>query len=526
MSDDEEAASSSVAPAARHAHLALLGATLVLAVCGLVYELLAGTISSYLLGDSVYQFSIVIGVFMAAMGIGAFLSRHVRGDLASAFVVVQLTLGVAGGLSAPLLFLAFGSAASYDLVLLLVLLVTGALVGVEIPLIVRLLRAQRSLRVNLSNVLTLDYGGALLAALLFPMFLVPQLGLIRTGALFGALNVAVGALALYVLVPRSARRGRLCVLAGVCAALLGSALLGAAGLERFFETRLYTGTVIHARSSPYQRIVITEDAGVVNLYINGGLQFSSIDEYRYHEALVVPAMALAERHAQVLILGGGDGLALRQVLAHEGVEAVTVVDLDAAITELFSRNERLAALNGAAFADPRVTVLNEDAGKFLERVQSVFDVIIADLPDPHDVNLSRLYTRSFYVMASRRLAAGGVMVTQATSPFYAREAFWSIVATLRSVPSPYRRDQQPLDVIPYHAYVPTFGEWGFVMASPRRLDWQGLRLSTSTRFLSQDTLAAMPVFAPDMAALDVEPNTLHTHPLPRYYRQGWSRWYR
>ncbi|MBT6275967.1 MAG: polyamine aminopropyltransferase [Chromatiales bacterium] len=514
------------APAPRETQTALLLATLVIAVCGLVYELLAGTISSYLLGDSVYQFSLVIGVFMAAMGIGAFLSRHVQGNLASAFVWVQLALGVAGGLSAPVLFYAFSALGNLPVILILVLVVTGTLVGLEVPLIVRLLKEERTLRVNLSNVLTVDYAGALFAALLFPLILVPQLGLIRTSLLFGLLNVGVAGIALYAMphLLKSHRRP-LGVLTVMTAVGLITALFAAEEMERIFEDRLYNGDIILAQTTPYQRIVVTKDGDVTSLFLNGGLQFSSIDEYRYHEALVHPPMTLAERHESVLILGGGDGLALREVLRYRAVKKVTVVDLDPHVTALFKDNDQLAALNGRAFHDSKVKLHHADAGKFIESTNEVYDVIIADLPDPRDVNLSRLYTGVFYAKIAKRLAAGGVFVTQATSPFYAREAFWSIVTTLEGVPSPYRAKQE-LSVVPYHAYVPTFGLWGFVAASPRHIDWKRAQVAVKTRFLDMQTLERMPQFPPDIGRLDVDPNDIHTHALTRYYDLGWSRWYR
>ena len=516
---------SSDAAAPKHAQSALLFGTLVIAVCGLVYELLAGTISSYLLGDSVYQFSIVIGVFMAAMGFGAYITRFIHGDLAGAFVTIQVLLGVIGGLSAPWLFFAFASQANYDVALFSVLIGAGTLVGIEIPLIVRLLKEQATLRVNLSNVLTLDYAGALLAALAFPLVLVPQLGLVRTSLLFGLANVLVGGLALYTLWPWVRKKRLLGGMTGVLAVGLASGLFVAERFERFIDSKIHSGNIIYSHTSAYQRIVLTENGGIINLLLNGGLQFSSIDEHRYHEALVVPAMGLAERRSNILILGGGDGLALQRVLGYDEVKRVTLVDLDPAVTDLFTRNERLAALNDRAFHDPRVTVKNEDAGKFFETANDVFDVIIIDLPDPRDIHLSRLYTKGFYTVAARHLAAGGILVTQATSPQFAREAYWSIVETLEATGSPYREGQR-LYSAPYHAYVPTFGDWGFVMASPRHIDTARLVVPDGFKFLSQSMVPSLFSFAPDTARVDVDVNTSQSHVLAQYYQEGWSRWYR
>jgi len=507
------------------ANAALLFATLVIAVCGLVYELLAGTISSYLLGDSVYQFSIVIGVFMAAMGFGAYLSRHIQSDLTDAFIVVQLLLGAVGGISAPALYFAYAIIDNYQAILLLSLTLTGTLVGLEIPLVIRILRAHKTLRVNLSNVLSLDYAGALIAAILFPLVLVPQLGLIRTSLLFGLLNVCVALLATYVLASLVRRLTALTMLSAVLAVALVTALIGAEPIERFVETKLYNGNIILAKTTRYQRLVVSRIGEVTNFYINGGLQFSSIDEYRYHESLVHPVMGVVERHDRVLIIGGGDGLAAREVLRYPGVKEVVLVDLDPEVTRLFSNNADLRLLNASSLSSSKLTVVNADAGQFLEQETSLFDVVIIDLPDPHDISISRLYTRHFYSLVTARLSAGGALVTQATSPYYARAAFWSIAATLGSTRAVRHRDRE-LFTIPYHAYVPTFGDWGFVIAAPRRIQWSKIKLPKGLRFLSSDSIDALRVFSPDTDRIEVDVNTLQTHRLANYYEQGWSRWYR
>lgn len=512
-------------------HAALLFATLTIAVCGLIYELIAGTLSSYLLGDSVYQFSLVIGVFMAAMGFGAWLSRFFHEQLTDAFVGVQLSLAVVGGASAPVLFFAYVALDNYQAMLLLVLITTGTLVGLEIPLVLRILREHRSLRVNVSNVLSLDYAGALIAALLFPLVLVPQLGLMRTSLLFGFLNAAVAALAAYVFAPYLAKRRTITFALTTVLVGLAVAFFAVERYEKLMESRLYSGEVILSESTRYQRLVLTRRSGVTNFFINGGLQFSSIDEHRYHEALVHPAMGAAERRHQVLIIGGGDGLAAREVLKYSDVQAITLVDLDARITQLFSEHPDLRALNDASLADARVKIVNDDAAQFLSTSTSMYDIVIIDLPDPHDIALSRLYTRHFYTMVSARLSAGGVVVTQATSPYYARQAFWSIERTLATTPvhalgGTSRSPDATLQTHPYHAYVPTFGDWGFVLAGPRRPQWTPARLPKGLRFLDQATFASLDQFPPDISKLAVEANTLHTHQLARYYEAGWSRWYR
>jgi spermidine synthase len=505
----------------RH-YLPLLIGTFVIAVSGLVYELIAGTMSSYLLGDSVYQFSLVIGLFMTAMGLGAYLSRFFAANPESAFVRTQIALGLAGGLAAPLLFFAFTHLDNYEAFLFLVCLATGTLVGLEIPLVIQILKRERTLEINVSNILTVDYVGALAAALLFPLVLVPQLGLVSTGFLFGLLNLGVAGIAYWLF------RERLSRMLGAVLAGAGLALLLGLAFSRpviaFLETELYQSEIIHAETTPYQRIVVTHERGHLRLFLNGGLQFDSADEHRYHEALVHPAASLAGRLDQVLILGGGDGMAAREVLRHEAVGRITLVDLDPAVTRLFAEQPRLSRLNHGALRDPRVTVVNQDAWAFLKADETLYNLVLIDLPDPQTPALSKLYSKAFYADLAKHLARDGVITTQATSPVYAREAFWSIEATLAATPDPFRPDQT-LTTRPYHAYLPSFGDWGFVMAAARELDWAEIALPPGLRFLDPPTLRTLSEFPPDIDRLPVEINTLQRHPLLRYYEEGWARWF-
>lgn len=513
-----------LSPSPRHTNALLLTSTFVIAVCGLVYELLAGTISSYLLGDSVYQFSIVIGLFMAAMGLGSFTSRYVGARLLEVFVAVQLFIALVGGTSALVLFHAFSVIDNYNAFLLLELVIIGAAVGLEIPLVIRILQDYQVLKVNVSNVLTVDYLGALLASLLFPLVLVPQLGLIRTSVLFGLFNATVAGMAIWIFRYEILKPRMLTAWCIACAVILGGAFVQADRILGYFESRLFAGEVIFATTSPYQRIVVTRNDQTINLFINGALQFSSIDEYRYHESLVHPVMSLSRRRQEVLVLGGGDGLAVREVLKYDQVQHVTVVDLDPAITNLFRQNVLLREINAGSLSDPRVNVVNDDAWRFLEATDRRFDVVIIDLPDPHNLSLSKLYSKSFYTLLSQHLNADGLIVTQATSPVFALEAFWSIAMTLRAVPSPVQTDEF-LQVRPYHAYIPSFGEWGFIMAAPHLPAWDRIELTVSTRFLDPNALGSMDTFPRDIAAIETQVNTIHTHVLPKYYEQGWARWY-
>ncbi|PIE23019.1 MAG: spermidine synthase [Planctomycetota bacterium] len=500
------------------AGLALVGAIFLLAICGLVYELIAGALSSYLLGDSITQFSLVIGLFLTAMGIGSWLSRFVRNHLIASLIEIEVLVGLIGGTVALAGYASFALSELYREVLIAQVLLVGALVGLEIPLVVRILRELESLRITLANVMAADYVGALAASLAFPFFLLPQLGLARAGLLIGMINVGVAGL-LYLWF-RPALRGRqLRLQLGILGSLLilATAFVFASPLVQGFENRMYQDEVIYQADTPLQRLVLTRWRADLRLYLDGHLQFSSIDEYRYHEMLVVPAMAAARRPARILILGGGDGLAAKLVLQHQSVTHVDLVDLDPVVTMLFSEREMLRQLNGDALRDPRVQVHNLDAMQFLEQGESRYDVILVDLPDPSRPALAKLYSRSFYGLCLRRLAMEGVLSTQATSPFRSRQAFWCIAHTMRAA---------GFEVHPCQTYVPSFGTWGFVMAARGPIAIDRLRPRIETRHLDHSSLQAAFVLPKDVAEVETPISSLDDPAVTQLYLRGYHQYLR
>ncbi len=493
----------------------------VVATSGLVYELLAGTLASYVLGDSVFQFSTTIGTYLFAMGIGSFLSRYVKEDVAERFLQIELGAALAGGLSAPILFLGFAYADVFAIVLYGMVMLIGILVGLEVPLLMRILKERLELSELVARVLTFDYIGALVGSVLFAIVLVPELGLNRTSLFFGMLNALValvGTHALRELISTRARKtiGAVSVLLLVG---LGAAFAMADRLVIPAEQELYAETIVLVKQSRHQRIVLTRGRGGVQLFLDGNLQFAEQDEYRYHEALVHPAFAATGDVRRVLVLGGGDGLALREIFRHEGVEAVTMVELDPVMTELAATHPAFRRLNQQAFDDPRLTLVHDDAMVWLDErggEAEAFDVIVVDFPDPRSFSLGKLYTGRFYALVARALADGGTLVVQSTSPLYARRSYWCIDATIRAA---------GLHTVPFHATVPSFGEWGYVLAKkrpfdpPERLDVGGLR------FLNDEALGHLFVFPRDMArpADPPPPNRLDDQRLVRLYEEEWSR---
>lgn len=499
----------------RREALALLASIFLIAACGLIYELLTATVSSYLLGSSVTQFSVSIGVFIGAMGLGSHLSQRVRGRLLGTFILVEVALGLLGGASVCLLFASYAAGAVYWVALYGVLIGIGALTGLELPLLTRLLRRYGTLREIIAQALSFDYVGALVGSLLFPLLLLPVLGMARTAFAIGLLNVGVAAWNLRVFRHELRAPGVLLALCGVCGAALAAGFAYSLRIVGFLESQVYEDRIVYTAQTPYQRIVLTRWRDDLRLYLDGNLQFSSVDEYRYHEALVHPAMSAAPVAERVLLLGGGDGLAVREVLKYAGVREVILVDIDPQMTRLGRTYPAIVALNRGALSDPRVRLVHQDAFKFLEAESGLFDVIVGDLPDPNTDVLSKLYSAEFYRLVRRHLAASGVFVTQASSPFFSRDAFWCIAKTVEAA---------GLRTAPYHAYVPSFGDWGFVLAGHVPVRREGLALKVPTRFLTSRTLPELFALPADEAEIAVDVSTMDRPVIMQYYLRDTRRW--
>jgi spermidine synthase len=488
---------------------------LLIASCGLIYELVAGTLSSYLLGDSVTQFSTVIGVYLSAMGLGSYLSKYLQRGLARRFVDLELAVALVGGYSAPILFQAFAHTHAFRVVLYGVVMVVGTLVGLEIPILMRILKDQVRFKDLIAGVLTLDYMGALFASILFPLLFMPKLGLVRTSLIFGLLNAAVGLWSTYLL---ASQLGPTRLIRLRCLTVMALLAVGLGFAGRFtvaLEEEIFADEIVYAKDSAYQRIVLTRGRGSFQLFLNGNLQFSSADEYRYHEALVHPAFSLRPEAKRVLICGGGDGLAVREVLKHPSVQEIVLVDLDPAMTDMALRQPMVRQLNGASLEDPRVKVINADAMVWLKETTSPpFDLALVDFPDPNTYALGKLYTSRFYRLLQRRLTDDAMIAVQSTSPLMARESFWCIAATMEAA---------GLKVHPYHLAVPSFGVWGFALASKRDFEIP-THVLPGLRHLSDEATAAMFAFPKDMDRVPTEVNRLDNQVLVHLYAREWRRW--
>jgi spermidine synthase len=493
----------------------LMVSVFIISICALVYELIIGTISSYLFGNSVVYFSVTIGLFMSAMGLGSYASRWVTRSVLGWFILIEIVIALAGGVSAALLYTVFATSELYPLAMVLLIVTVGGFIGMEIPLLTRLSGGKESLKDTLANVLAFDYLGALLGSLLFPLVLLPELGLLKTGFATGLLNMLVVALNIGMFRERLTHWKRLAGVAGVAALVLLAGVIWSAQLTSLFEKQLYTDEIIYTHQTTYQRIVMTRWGDDLRLYLDGNLQFSLQDEYRYHEPLVHPAMSLTRSREAVLMLGGGDGLAAREVFKYPDVQRLVLVDIDPAMTSLARSHPSLLDANQQALLDERVELVHQDAFTYLAESAEQFGVIIIDLPDPNNESLGKLYSREFYTLVRRHLARGGVLVSQATSPYFARETYWCIVHSAADV---------GMQTWPYHVYVPSFGDWGFFLAAEHDIQPERFAPTVATRYLTPELFAASRLFDSDMAELPTEVNRLDHQIILRYYEQGWRRW--
>lgn len=508
----------------RWARAVVLLSVFVCAACGLVYELALVAFGSYLFGNSVVQASIVLSVMVFAMGVGSLGVKPLQRYSALTFAAVEGLLALIGGLSVTALYAAFAWYGLYRPALVLIAFAVGALIGAEIPLLMTLIQRIRRQEAGsaAADLFAADYVGALLGGLTFPFVLLPLFGQIRGVLVVAALNATAGMLVVLWLF-RSQLRPRLrrSLWAGMAVVL--AVLAGMFALSGRFEVSarqaLFADPIVHAERSPYQQIVLTRQGGTtggpadLRLFLDGDLQFSSADEYRYHESLVHPVMA--GPHESVLVLGGGDGLALREILRYPGVRRAVVVELDPAVLRLAREFGPLARLNRDALADPRVETRAADAFTWLQENTRRFDVIIADLPDPDAVATAKLYSVEFYALARQALAPGGRMVVQAGSPYFAPKPFWCVESSLRAA---------GLDTRPYRVTVPSFGTWGFFLAAREEPELTLPEGAPELRYLDRRVLRAATVFPDDRSRLDLPASTIDQPRILRYEQQSWRNY--
>ncbi|MER5601283.1 polyamine aminopropyltransferase [Streptomyces sp. NPDC002265] len=433
----------------------VLAGVFVCAACGLVYELELVALASYLIGDSVTQASVVLSVMVFAMGIGSLAAKRLRRHAAAGFCAVEAALALVGGSSAMVLYAVFAWTGDWGglwvdgprCLLVVFSLVIGLLIGAEVPLLMELIQRIRRQDAGgaVADLFAADYVGALVGGLAFPFLLLPVLGQLTGVLCTGTVNVlAGGALVLGLFRRDLSRRARWLLLVANLAVLgvLATAAVLVGDFEQAARRAVYGDDVRVAVRTEVQEVVLT--GGVhgrpVSLFLDGRLRAGGRGERRYHEALVHPAMN--GPHARVLILGGGDGLAAREVLRHLGVRRVDIVELDAGVVRLARSDPALSALNDHVYGDPRVHVTTADPFRWLRRApRGAYDVVVSDLPDPAVTAGTKLYSLEFYGLTRRVLASGGRLVVHAGQVARRRRDFWTVDSTVRAAglrTAPYR----------------------------------------------------------------------------------------
>lgn len=495
-------------------------------LAGIVAEYVLSTLATYFLGDSVVQFTMIVSVMLFSMGLGSRLSKYLEGNLLEKFIIIEFTLSIFSAFSALITYTAAAYTIYDGLIIYSLSIIIGILIGLEIPLVIRVNDAFEHLKINVSSVMEKDYYGCLLGGLFFAFVGLPYLGLTYTPFILGAINFLV-AVALYFMVSKEltpdARKKLTFSAAGVGLILLAGVFL-AKPIVLFGEQKRYKDQVIYERQTQYQKIVITQWQDDYWLYINGNQQLSTLDEVMYHEPLVHPAMKLNGHPQQVLVLGGGDGCAVREILKYPSVEQITLVDLDPVMTELGRTHPVFTRMNQHSLQNEKVKIINEDGFIFLEKTREYYDVIIVDLPDPKTVELGRLYSLEFYRLCKQHLRSHGVLVTQAGSPYYATKAFRCIEKTMAAT---------GLQTAPLHNQVLTLGEWGWVLGVKNDQEislkevLQSLHYEDiNTQWLNHEAMSLMTSFGKDFfidARNSIEINTIQNPVLYRYYLDGnWS----
>jgi len=467
---------------------------------GLVNQYVLATITTYILGNSIEQFSIIIACMMLMMGVSGFVqSKMSDNNLINKFITVEVLMALLGGLAPLAIYGAYGYMEDhFYLVLYFFVLSIGFLIGFEIPIVMRIIDQNKiKLKTNLTIVYAMDYVGAFIGAIIWVKYLLKNYPLTEISFIVAGFNFVVALLTIIYFMHTRVIKHRLIpvTVATFTASVLIIGLLNNRDISDLFEQQFYDDPIVFKATTKYQHLVITENKslGDIRLYINGNTQFSSLDEKRYHDMLVHPVMTVSPNIKHVLILGGGDGLALREVLKYQGVESITLVDLDPEMVKIASKNDHLRKLNKDAFKDARlfvqnaegiesvnvkglymeadnvtkegtaeskwvasINVYNLDADLFIKnQTDKSWDVVIIDFPDPSSVELSKLYSKQFYRQLKQHMSPHAFVSIQSTSPYHAKEAFLTIGNTLEAA---------GLSSLPYRQNIPSFGDWGYYLA--------------------------------------------------------------
>lgn len=490
---------------------------------GIVAEYVLSTLATYFLGNSVFQWTMIVSMMLFSMGLGSRISKSFTKNLLQRFIAIEFILSL---LTAFVSVITYSVSAFYGSVAFIIYsmcIIIGLLIGMEIPIVIRINDEFENLRINVSSVMEKDYYGSLLGGVFFAFVGLPYLGLTYTPFILGVINFSV-AIGLYIMLRPSLSKEvnkRLTASSLMVCVVLIVGVLFANSIITYGEQSRYKDKVVFEERSKYQKITITQSRGDFWLFINGNQQLSTIDEVMYHEPLVHPVMRLSKDPRNILVMGGGDGGAVREVLKYDNVESITLVDLDPLMTDLGQNNDLLVGMNQNSLNHDKVNIINEDGFNYLEDNKEYYDVIIIDLPDPKTIELGRLYSFEFYKLCYKRLRPNGLIITQAGSPYYAARAFNCIDTTFQAA---------GFTTAPLHNQVVTLGEWGWVLgakeveASTLKEALQNLSFSDiETKWINKEAMTLITSFGkrafPD-DSLQVEVNRIHNPVLYKYYLDG------
>ena len=493
---------------------------------GIVAEYILSTLATYFLGDSIFQWTMILSIMLFSMGVGSRISASFTTRILEKFLWAEFALSLLTSTGALCCYVMMGYTSYIGIVIYGFAIAIGLLIGMEIPLVTRINEENEELRTNIAGVLENDYYGSLIGGLFFVFVGLPYLGLTHTPFVLGGINFLVAIMLFWKLrsyVAITPRR----IFTFLIPALFGTLVFLGYGADEIIlhgEQKRFGDKVVFSEQTRFQKIVITQYKEHYWLYLNGSKQLCTFDEWLYHEPLVHPVMHLSKSPKSVLILGAGDGCAIREVLKYEDVEEITLVDIDPEMTKIGKTNPIFTKLNDSAYYDPKVKVINQDAFQFLMETNAFYDVMILDFPDPKSIDINRVYTREFYQLCNKRLRAHGVMVTQAVSPYYTTKAYRSIERTVAAA---------GFNVLPIHNHVYSFGEWGWVIGS-KTLEADEIKdelQHTSfddieSQWITPESIMLMTSFGKDLSNADsVEVNTIHNPVLYRYYLDGdWARY--
>ncbi len=458
------------------------------------------------------------------MGVGARITKFISKNEFILFILTEFALSIIVSFAALLSYSVAAHTIYAGLLIYILAIITGTLIGMELPLAVRLNNKFEALKFNISNILEKDYYGSLVGGLFFAFIGLPHLGLTYTPFVLGAINllVAIAMLNFFPSVIKSSKRFSLNIAA---IGLVLFIVMGAFNAQRIIfygEQKKYKDKIVFEKQTRYQKIVITQWKDDYWLYLNGNLQFASYDEPLYHEVLVHPAMKQHPLPKDILVLGGGDGCAVREVLKHTSVRSVRLVDIDPVMTELAQTHPALTEINNHALKDSKVKIINQDAYQYVVHDQWFYDIIIIDLPDPRNVELARFYSLEFYSMLKRHLRPNGIIVTQAGSPYFASKSFKCILNTM---------EQAGLSAIPLHNQIITMGEWGWVLGVNNNISDEqikkalhNIRLNDiQTHWINHEAMSLITSFGKNYFFQDtgsIEINTIHNPVVYRYFLNG------